>query len=79
MVTISLVALDHMISLLQEIIEQMAGLECSRRGVGRSRSLTLGFGQESRISRRLNRTPYREWEFGTYRDAWRVVCAGKIV
>lgn len=78
MVTISLVAFDHMISMLQEI-EQMAGLECSRREVGRSRSLGLGFGQESRISRRLNRTPYREWEIGTYRGAWRVIYAGKVV
>lgn len=65
--------------MLQEIIGQMAGLECSQREVGRSRSLSLGFGQESPASRRLSGPPYREWEIGTYHGGWRVVSGGKVV
>ena len=68
-----------MIRSVIEIIKEMAGLHCSRKEVGRSKSLSLGLGEESRALTKFNNRPYREWEIGTYRCAWRVVCGGKVL
>jgi len=64
---------------VNEIISGVVGLPCSRKEVGRSRSLSLGFGGEVRSSVKLNDKLYREWEIGTYRSAWRVVCGGTVL
>jgi hypothetical protein len=60
------------------LVEQIAGKPCSRKEVGRGRSLSLGFGSEIRSAIKLNEKVYREWEIGTYCSAWRVV-RGEIV
>ncbi len=60
-------------------IEQIVGKPCSRKEVGRMRSLSLGFGSEVRSAIKLNEKVYREWEIGTYRSAWRVIRGGIIL
>jgi hypothetical protein len=62
-----------------ELIEQIAGMPCSRLEVGRMKSLSLGFGQEVRSAIKINEKVYREWEIGTYRSAWRLVRAGLVL
>lgn len=64
---------------ITELIEQIVGKPCSRKEVGRMRSLSLGFGSEVRSTIKLNEKVYREWEIGTYRSAWRVVRGGTIL
>ena len=62
-----------------ELIDQIVGQTCSRKEVGRMRSLSLGFGSEVRSSIKINEKLYREWEVGTYRSAWRVVQGGIVL
>ena len=61
------------------LVEQIVGKPCSRKEVGRRRSLSLGFGSEIRSAIKLNEKVYREWEIGTYRSAWRVVRGGIVL
>jgi hypothetical protein len=68
-----------MIDSMKDVVRAMVGLKCSRREVGRSRSLSLGFGPPSKPSLQLNERLYREWEIGTYRSAWRVVRGGVVI
>ena len=61
------------------LVEQIIGKSCTRKEVGRMRSLSLGFGAEVRSTIKLNEKIYREWEVGTYRCAWRVVREGIVL
>ena len=61
------------------LIEQIVGKPCSRKEVGRMRSLSLGFGDEVRSTVKVNKKVYREWEIGTYYSAWRVVRDGIVL
>jgi hypothetical protein len=60
-------------------IQKIVGLFCSRKEVGRGRSLSLGFGDHTLSTITINDKVYREWEIGTYRCAWRVVRGGIVV
>jgi len=62
-----------------KVIERIVGIPCSRKEVGRMRSLSLGFGQEVKSALKLNEKDYREWEIGTYRSAWRVTQRATIL
>jgi hypothetical protein len=68
-----------MSSEVTELIEQIVGKTCSRKEVGRTRGLSLGFGAEARSTVKLNEKVYREWEIGSYYSAWRVVREGIVV
>jgi|ERR1035438_637857 hypothetical protein len=63
---------------VRELVKQIIGKPCSRREVGRMRSLSLGFGNEGRVSK-ISKTVYKEWEIGTYYSAWRVVREGIVL
>jgi len=45
---------------VRELVKQIIGKPCSRREVGRMRSLSLGFGNEGRVSK-ISKTVYKEW------------------
>jgi hypothetical protein len=47
--------------------------------VGRSRSLSLGFGDEANDAVQKKGKHYKKWEIGTYRNAWRVVKGGTVL
>lgn len=64
---------------MKNLVEQIAGKTCSRKEVGRKRSLSLGFGDEVRSGITLNQKVYRQWEVGTYRSAWRVIRGGIVL
>jgi hypothetical protein len=55
-------------------IEKIVGQPCTRKAVGRMKSLSLGFGGKTQPDKN-----YRVWECGTYNCAWRVVCDGKVL
>ena len=55
------------------IINKLSGEPCLRKAVGRMKSLSLGFGSEAVRPTKPENKPYRAWELGTYRSAWRVV------
>jgi hypothetical protein len=61
------------------LVEQMIGKLCSRKEVGRTRSLSLGFGAEVRSPLNLSGKIHREWEIVTYYSAWRVVRDGIVL
>lgn len=63
---------------ITELIEKIIGMQCSRKEVGRCRSLSLGFGVEGGVSN-ISKTAYREWEIGTYYSAWRFVRDGIVI
>jgi hypothetical protein len=62
-----------------QIITRIIGKPCSRREVGRMRSLSLGFGDQVQRRTKLGDKCYGEWELGTYRSAWRVVREGIVL
>jgi hypothetical protein len=62
-----------------KLVEKLVGKCCSRKEVGRMRSLSLGFGSEVPSPIKLDQKIYREWEIGTYRSAWRVIRGGTVV
>lgn len=62
-----------------DLVEQIVGMRCSRKAVGRMRSLSLGFGNEARRATGLNGIVCREWEMGIYRSAWRIVGGGTVL
>jgi hypothetical protein len=59
------------------LIDRIVGEPCARKEVGRRRSLSLGFGAETR--KKFSERVYREWEIGTYYWAWRVVRGTTVV
>ena len=61
------------------IIKRLSGEPCSRKEAGHMRGLSLGFGNGTERSMKLNDKVYREWEIGTYRSAWRVVQRGIVL
>ena len=61
------------------LIDQVIGKPCTRKEVGRMRSLSLGFGAEVRSAIQLNEAVYREWEIGTYSSAWRIIRDGVVL
>lgn len=60
-------------------IEQLTGLECSRREIGQGRSLFLGFGKISTDKRPTRLREYRDWELGTYYGSWRIIRDHKVL
>lgn len=57
---------------IASVLEQLNGLECTRREIGWFHSLSLGFGPVSTEDRILPTREYREWELGTYYRSWRI-------
>ena len=56
------------------------GKNCCRKRVGRSRSLSVGFGNKVPHSKSMTVDSfYGEWEIGTYSSAWRVTDKGRII
>ena len=48
---------------------EFAGKPCTRKAVGRMRSLSLGFGTPAHPKTKPSDVGYREWEIGSYRSA----------
>jgi hypothetical protein len=63
---------------VQDLVVRIVGKPCTRKHVGRSRSLSLGFGEPARKSE-TSGIIYREWELRTYYCAWRVVKGGRVL
>jgi hypothetical protein len=61
------------------IIDRLSGEPCSRKEVGRMKSLSLGFGDEVAKDKKFPQRVYRSWELGTYRGAWRVTQRGIVL
>ena len=65
---------------VREIVKDIIGKPCSRKQVGRMKSLSLGFGEivpnKSRLKESID---YAEWELGTYYCSWRILKDGRIV
>lgn len=61
-------------------IVNLIGKECCRQRVGRSRSLSIGFGGK-RLHGKANQPDnfYGEWEIGTYTASWRIVQEERIL
>jgi hypothetical protein len=58
---------------IRNAIDFIVGQPCCRKQVGRSRSLSIGFGKRNVRNRfQLTDEIYGEWELGTYSCAWRV-------
>src|SRR5579871_1894229 len=57
---------------INEIVYGMIGACCTRKEVGSMRSLSLGFGEQSR-ERRSRYRQYRQWELGTYDSDWKII------
>jgi hypothetical protein len=55
------------------LLDGIAGKPCTRKAVGRMRSLSLGFGTPAHPKTKPSDVGYREWEIGSYRSAWRVL------
>lgn len=54
---------------------ELIGKTCCRKRVGRSRSLSVGFGKKISHSKPdMADTYYGEWEIGTYSSPWRITC-----
>jgi hypothetical protein len=65
---------------IRDAIQPMLGLQCCRLRVGRSRSLSLGFGTKEPHGRPDMPDPfYGAWEVGTYSGAWRFVREGAVL
>ena len=54
------------------MLSSIVGQPCTRREVGRGKSLSLGFGGIAEDASRRNCKGYRKWEIGTYDSSWRV-------
>lgn len=62
------------------VVSGLLGSTCCRQRVGRSRSLSLGFGKKTpHGNSRLVDDYYGEWEIGTFSAAWRVISNGTIL
>jgi hypothetical protein len=67
---------------VQEIVKDIIGKPCSRKQVGRMKSLSLGFGEIIPYKpdmKRISEISYGEWELGTYYCSWRILKDGRIV
>ena len=60
------------------MLKSIVGQPCTRREVGRGKSLSLGFGEIASDASRRNGKDYRKWEIGTYDGVWRVA-RGSVV
>ncbi len=57
----------------------MIGISCTRKQVGRLRSLSVGFGEIELRDTLKAGVPYRKWELGSYCCPWRIVRCGQIL
>jgi len=64
---------------ISDILGKIVGQPCTRREVGRSRSLSLGFGDEAGDRNQEEGRHYKTWEIETYYDAWRVVKGATVL
>jgi len=65
---------------VQTMLSPLFGKPCCRQRVGRSRSLSIGFGKKvSHLKDNKSDTYYGEWEIRTYSSAWRILKNNKII
>lgn len=61
-------------------IKPLLGKLCCRTKVGKSKSLSLGFGEKVYHNKpQLEDTFYGEWEVGTYYCSWRIIKDSRIL
>ena len=61
------------------LLTKLRGEPCTRREVGRGKSLSLGFGEEAEQTTIKRSRAYRLWEIGTLRSAWRILKDGVLL
>lgn len=65
---------------VSNFLQSLVGKECCRQRVGSYAKLSLGFGKKI-YHQKINHLDnfYGEWELGSYRAAWRIICQDKII
>jgi hypothetical protein len=58
---------------IASMLSKIVGQPCTRRQIGRSKSLSLGFGDEANDNSPTKDKHYKVWEIGTYDSTWRIV------
>jgi hypothetical protein len=62
-----------------DILSKIVGQPCTRKEVGRSKSLSIGFGDEANDDSQKRGKRYKRWEIGTYYNSWRVVKGATVL